>query len=276
MCECAGGDAPGQGSVSLAGNQRTDIQFDWERTETSPELGGCLPGTYEGTFGGIYWSVIATLAPIPKLAVPIANLTLPGAPSGFQFTVEPAEGGETVLKVKGRMDGTADGVFPFSSPLEGELDCRTKKFSARILDGTYSVLIEGLVAQKFLGVMNGNYDVRTHTFVDGVFDLWEVSGTPPGRPAAMLPREFDRDGFGGFGTFAAALPTDLSDTQIGSCPSDFACGPGPLGPNKLLCNSLLGPPGCVTDAECTAQFPGTGVTCLKATAFSTCLLECKP
>lgn len=40
MCECAGGDAPGQGSVSLAGNQRTDIMFDWERTEASAELGG--------------------------------------------------------------------------------------------------------------------------------------------------------------------------------------------------------------------------------------------
>jgi hypothetical protein len=274
-CECAASGG-GPASGNLRGNQRTDITFAWQRTATSADVGGCLPGDYEGTFGGIYWSYIATIAPIEKLAVPVANLALPGEPSGFHFTVEPAEGGETVLAIKGRMDGTADAAFPFMAALEGELDCRTKQFSARMSQGTYSVLIDGLAAQQFVGSMWGHYDVRTHTFVDGEWDVWEVSGMPPGRQAPMLPREFDRDGFGGFGTWAAALPTDTKNPKIGACPTDFDCGPGPLGPNKLLCNSLLGPPGCVTDADCDAQFPGAGVTCLKATAFSTCLQECKP
>jgi hypothetical protein len=276
-CECAApGGTPGTTAGDLAGNQRTDITFTWERTATSADVGGCLPGDYEGTFGGIYWSYIATIAPIEKLAVPVANISLPGEPSGFHFTVEPAEGGETVLKIKGRMDGTADGVFPFKAALEGELDCRTKKFNARMFEGEYSVLLEGLVAQKFLGLMWGNYDVRTHTLVDGEWDVWETSGVPPGRQAPMLPREFDRDGFGGFGTWAAALPTNLNDPKITQCPTDFECGQGPLGPNKLLCNWLLGPPGCLTDADCDMEFPGRGVGCLKATAFSTCMLECRP
>jgi hypothetical protein len=260
----------------LQGNQRTDITFVWERTETGADVGGCLPGDYEGTFGGIYWSYIATLAPIEDLAVPIANIALPGEPSGFHFTVEPAEGGETVLKIKGRMDGTADGVFPFNSALEGELDCRTKRFTARMIAGMYSVLIDGLVAQQFVGVMSGNYDVRTHTLVDGEWDVWETSGVPSGTQAPMLPREFDRDGFGGYGTWSAALPTNLSDPKVIACPTDFECAQGPLGPNKLLCNWLLGPPGCLTAADCDMEFPGRGVTCLKATAFSTCMLECRP
>jgi hypothetical protein len=144
-------------------------------------------------------------------------------------------------------------------------------------EGEYSVLLEGLVAQQFLGLMWGNYDVRTHTFVDGEWDVWETSGMPPGTQAPMLPRDFTRDGFGGYGTWASALPTDLNDPKIVACPTtDFQCAQGPLGPNKLLCNWLLGPPGCTTDADCDMEFPGLGVGCLKATAFSTCMLECRP
>jgi len=116
-CECtATTGAPG---VSFEGNNRTDIHFVWEKTATNTELGGCLPGNYEGTFGGIYWSYIATLAPIEDLAVPIANIDIPGEPSGFRFSVEPAQGGETVLQIKGQMVGTADLTFPFSANLEG-------------------------------------------------------------------------------------------------------------------------------------------------------------
>jgi hypothetical protein len=273
-CECAMGGAAT--SVNLEGNNRSDIHFVWEKTAASADVGGCLPGDYEGTFGGIYWSYIATLAPIEKLAVPIANVDIPGEPSGFHFTVEPAQGGETVLQIKGVMNGTADLTFPFTAQLTGELDCKSKTFNARMSDGLYSVLIEGLVAQQFSGVMSGQYDVRTHTFVNGSWDVWETSGVPPGRQAPMLPREFDRDGFGGFGTWAAALPTNLTDPQLGACPQDFSCEAGQLGPNKHLCSSLLGAPGCTSQADCDANFPGEHVNCLQTSAFSTCLKECKP
>jgi hypothetical protein len=276
-CECAAVSGSGRGSApELEGNNRTDIHFDWQRTAASSDPGGCLPGDYEGTFGGIYWSVIATLAPISELAVPIANVDIPGQPSGFHFTVEPAQGGETVLNIKGVMDGLADLTFPFKADLEGKLDCRTKMFTANLYNGTYSVLIEGLVAQQFTGIMSGMYDARTHTFIDGAWDVWETSGNPPGRPAPMLPRVFSRDGFGGYGTFSSALPTDMADPKLGACPQDYSCASGPLGPNKYLCNSLLGVPGCTTDAECDVHFPGDNVGCLQTSAFSTCLKECKP
>jgi hypothetical protein len=272
-CECS----DGAGSVgTLEGNNRADITFAWERTESSSDLGGCLPGKYEGTFGGIYWSYIATLAPIHGLAVPIANVDIPGEPSGFHFTVEPAQGGETILKIKGQMVGNADLTFPFTAELEGELDCRNKTFQARMYSGLYSVLIDGLVAQNFDGVMSGKYDVRTHTFINGAWDVWETSGKPPGRPAPALPRVFDRDGFGGYGTWAAALPTDLTDPTIAGCPQDYACEAGPLGPNKHLCTSLLGVPGCTSNMECDAHFPGAQVSCLQTSTFSTCIKECKP
>lgn len=266
----------GPAAVNLEGNNRTDIHFVWEKTPASADPGGCLPGLYEGTFGGIYWSYIATLAPIEDLAVPIANLELPGAPSGFNFTVEPAQGGETVLKIKGVMNGTADLVFPFKADIVGELDCKTKTFVAQMQNGTYSVLLEGVGAQQFVGVMSGKYDVRTHTFVEGNWDVWETSGVPPGTQAPALPREFTRDGFGGFGTWAAALPTDLTDPKLAPCPMNFTCTHGPLGPNKFLCSSLLGPPGCVSDVECDAQFNSGTVACLQTSVFSACLEECKP
>jgi hypothetical protein len=276
VCECAA-DVPGGATADLEGNGRSDIKFAWQRTPTGgADVGGCLPGDYEGNFGGIYWSYIATLAPIDDLAVPIANIDLPDQPSGFHFTVAPAQGGETVLKIKGVMNGTADLTFPFTADLDGELDCKSKTFTANMSNGTYSVLIEGLVAQTFLGLMHGRYDVHTHTFVDGDWDVWEISGQPPGTQAPALPRDFKRDGFGGYGTWAAALPTDTKDPKIIACPTNYSCASGPLGPNKLLCNSLLGPPGCTTDADCDGEFPGAHVSCLKATAFSTCLMECKP
>lgn len=274
-CECAMGGSAAT-SINLEGNNRTDIHFVWEKTATSEDLGGCLPGKYEGSFGGIYWSYIATLAPIEDLAVPITNIDIPGEPSGFHFTVEPAQGGETVLKIKGQMVGTADLTFPFTAELEGELDCKAKTFQARMSKGKYSVLIDGLVAQEFVGVMSGQYDVRTHTFVNGQWDVWETSGAPPGRAAPALPREFKRDGFGGFGIWAAALPTNLSDPTLAACPQDFACVAGELGPNKHLCSSLLGSPGCASQADCDANFPGERVNCLQTNVFSTCLRECKP
>jgi hypothetical protein len=142
--------------------------------------------------------------------------------------------------------------------------------------GLYSVLIDGLVAQHFDGVMSGKYDVDTHTFINGAWDVWEISGTPPGRPAPMLPRVFDRDGFGGFGTWAAALPTNPNDPTIAGCPTDYACQAGPLGPNKLLCTSIVGVPGCTSNMDCDAHFPGDQINCLQTSSFSTCIKECKP
>jgi len=273
-CECA---AAGDVIVpNFEGNRRTDITFEWERTATSEDLGGCLPGEYEGTFGGLYWSYLATLAPIEELFVPVANIAIPGEPSGFKFTVMPAEGGETVLRIQGRMDGVADGLFPFNSALEGQLDCSTKTFTANIIGGQYSILAEGLLPQSFDGVMWGTYDVKTHTIIAGEWDVKETTGMPPGTLAPMLPREFKRDGFGGFGTWAAALPTNLADPTLKTCPNQQVCAPGPFGPNKLLCGDGLGPPICLAQHDCDTFLPGADASCLAAGAVSNCFAECKP
>jgi len=170
----------------------------------------------------------------------------------------------------------ADIAFPFTATIDGVLDCRPATFTARMLDGHYSVLIDGLIPQQFDGVMSSRYDKRTHTFVDGVWDVRETTAMPPGRLAPMLPHDFMRDGYGGCRQLRRCAPTDLTDKALTGCPTNYSCGPGPLGPNKLLCNSLLGTPACVTDADCAPQFPGDNVPCLKASLFSLCLRECKP
>ena len=69
----------------------------------------------------------------------------------------------------------------------------------------------------------------------------------------------------------------LADPDLRPCEPAFACTGGPLGPNKLLCsNPVLGPPPCLSDADCDIHFPGEGITCLNASALSLCLRECTP
>jgi len=276
-CECttvlAGGGADGGGAGGVPpGNERTDITFDWQSTAQPVQDGTCPPGLYEGNFQGIYWSALDPT----HIGLPITNVDLPGAPSGFHFVLEPAEGGETIQRVTGEIDGLADLLFPFKAKLEGQLNCRSGVFSGKLFDGSYSILADGFLPQRFDGVASAKYDKRTHTFVNGSWDVRETSAVPPGTLAPSLPRDFNRDGFGGFGDFAAALPTDLSDPNLKACPASFTCGPSVLGPNKLLCNGALGTPACATDADCNVHFPGEGVLCLKASLFSLCVRECKP
>lgn len=284
-CECAdpaSGGAPGPnapdaanapGSApNFAGNGRTDITFEWQSVAPPVDDGACPPGQYEGNFQGWYFSILEPGA----IGLPITNVDLPGQPSGFHFVLSPAQGGELTQAVHGEVDGLADALFPFKAQIDGQLNCRSGIFSGRLSNGHYSILVDGLLPQNFEGVASAHYDKRTHTFVNGVWDVAETSASPPGRLAPSLPRDFNRDGFGGSGEFSAALPTDLSDPNLKSCPPNFTCGPHLLGPNKLVCNNALGTPTCLSDAECDAQFPGEGVLCLKASLFSLCVRECKP
>jgi hypothetical protein len=146
-----------------------------------------------------------------------------------------------------------------------------------LIGGSYSVLVDGLLPQQFEGVASAKYDKRTHTFINGVWDVRETTSVPPGQLAPSLPRDFQRDGFGGSGEFGAALATDLGDPNVIACTgSSYTCGPGFLGPNKFLCNTLLGPPACTTDADCNTGFPGENVPCLRAGPGSLCIRECRP
>jgi hypothetical protein len=281
-CECAaspggvsaGGSSPGGQTTSLSvpGNDRSDIHFDWMSTPPAITDGSCPPGRYEGNIQGLYYTPLNP-TPIP---IPIANFAVPGGPSGFYFDLEPALGGETLQRVHGQVNGQVDLAIPFVVDVEGKLNCQSGVFTGNLTNGHYSILINGLLDQHFEGVAQAKYDKRTHTFIDGVWDVAETTSMPPGTLAPMLPRDFSRDGFGGSGDFAAAFPTDMNDPTLKACPSGYSCGQGPLGPNKMLCNSILGVPTCTTDADCAPQFPGDNVTCLKASLFSLCLRECKP
>jgi hypothetical protein len=267
------GASPGAVPLTFPGNQRADITFAWQSSAQPVTDGSCPPGEYEGNFQGLYYSVLAP----GGLPVPVTNVDLPGQPSGFHFLLSPAQGGEITQAVKGEINGLADQLFPFKADILGQLNCRTGAFTGTLTNGTYSILVSGLLPQSFEGILSGHYDKRTHTFVSGVWDVKETTATPPGTLAPTLPRDFKRDGFGGSGEFSAALATDLNDPNVKKgCPTNYTCGPGLFGPNKFLCNTTLGTPTCLSDADCAPQFPGENVPCLKASLFSLCMRECKP
>jgi hypothetical protein len=174
---------PQMGSSTPAGNLRADIRFDWERTE--PVEGSCEPGYYEGDFQGLYASGLTVVnAPIPVFA-----LGQPGRP-GLSFTLEKSGNGEMLEVKNGKMDGVADGAFPFIGTLTGTLNCETLMFDL-ILDGYYSLGLDGIGKFKFKGPLLGGYDKVGRKVVDAT---WNVKEYDP-RPTL--------DGAGGTGVWSA-------------------------------------------------------------------------
>jgi len=175
-CECQrpeGGtvrgnsSAPAQeGNSTPAGNLRSDIHFEWERTPATE--GSCEPGYYEGTFWGYFASSITVVgAPIPVFA-----LGTPGHP-GLAFTLaKKAGGGEELVIENGIMDGVADGLFPFKGTLTGSLNCDTLEFNA-ILDGYYSLGVDGVGKFTFKGPLKSGYDKATRSIINATWDVKE-------------------------------------------------------------------------------------------------------
>lgn len=192
-CECvdpaSGGTVKGsdkqpqQGSGTPAGNLRSDIHFEWERTE--PVAGSCEPGYYEGDFNGLYASQLTYI----NFPIPVFALGQPGRP-GLSFTLQKTGNGETLEIQNGKMDGTADGLFPFTGTLTGTLDCETLKFDAT-LSGFYSLGAEGVGMFKFEGPLTGDYDKVMRTIVNGTWNVTEYD------PPPMLPNA------GGQGSWSA-------------------------------------------------------------------------
>lgn len=166
----AGPDTGFDGPVPTPpGNLRSDIVFDWERTQ--PSDASCEPGFYEGTFWGLYASSLTFVgAPIP-----VAALGTPLRP-GLAFTLEQSADGELLEISDGWVEGTADGLFPFAGTLTGTLDCETLKFEAE-LDGYYSLGLDGIGMFRFVGPVTADYDMQTHSMVNGTWDLKEYD--PP-------------------------------------------------------------------------------------------------
>jgi hypothetical protein len=194
-CECQlaeGGTVKGStkkpedGSSIPAGNLRTDIKFDWQRTDAVE--GSCEPGYYEGTFSGLYNSQI-TVVGVP---IPVTAVSLPGKP-GLSFTLTKKAGsGEELVIENGVMDGLADGAFPFKGTLTGTLDCQTLKFDA-ILDGYYSLGLDGIGQWFFKGPLLADYDKTTRSVINATWDVKEYKPPPP---MTVIP-------LGGQGTWSA-------------------------------------------------------------------------
>lgn len=294
-CECmarvsgeagSGPDVDMQPPVDpLAGNARSDIMFDWTRTE--PDDLACEPGHYEGSFAGLYYSRLNW--PIP---FPVVGVDLPDAP-GLQFDMMPAEPGETTLQVNGKFDGLADGLFPFQGDFIGELDCPTGKFVGKMTNANYAIgprdliVVENPIWFTFEGPVSADYDKITHTFVNGLWDAVEPEFG--GIPAVSLPRDPLRDGVGGSGVWSTGWIGEPVDYKCPEWTADglpLACEPGPFGLTKTFCvfPSLLpgfraDAPACETDAECTAHFPGEEVACVDINGDGVvvrCLKECTP
>jgi hypothetical protein len=131
----------------------------------------CLAGRYEGDFSGFYSSGFAGGIPIPVIA-----LDLSGKP-GLAFTLLKSDSGDsefaTYTVSNGYLEGEADGLFPIKGTLTGTLDCKTRRFVGE-LTGSYSILLPlGLNEGQFKGPVTGEYDIATHSFTLGTWDVKE-------------------------------------------------------------------------------------------------------
>jgi hypothetical protein len=142
---------------------RSAVRFDWERTV--PTEGSCEAGHYEGTFTGWYGPSIIVVADLK--VIPVFPIDLPDSP-GLAFDLTREGSGEIFTVSNGKMNGNALGAFPFTADIVGKLDCATRKFDAKLVNGSYFI---GPLEYRFEGPITADYDKQTHTLVNG---LWEV------------------------------------------------------------------------------------------------------
>lgn len=189
-CECLDTGAAGMGG-SLGGSGRDPAanklaaSFEWLRTDPGASQPICLPGRYEGSFDGGYNSPAAWDAPVPVAAGDVSGMP------GLRFDLGAGGNGEFLTITGGMMDGVANFVFPFRAVIaDGQLDCATGLFRAKILMGSYDVFFLAFTGH-FEGDMVARFDPATRTFVDGVWAVMEDGMMPPpiaaGQPPPVIP-----------------------------------------------------------------------------------------
>jgi hypothetical protein len=212
-CECLGQSAGGGAGASGAGSLATagldpaanklPAHFDWLRSDPGSAAGAgtCRPGHYEGMLDGLYASPVIYTAPVP-----IVSIDVTGNP-GLQLDLASGGNGEFLIVTGGHVDGTALAIFPFRVDFaDGQLDCATGKFRAKLVNGSYDVFfgtfIPGMSSTyNFEGYAVANYDAKTNSFVDGRWSVAENGNTPPAIMAGVDPPAVDLGSPGGTGTW---------------------------------------------------------------------------
>ncbi|MGD8863048.1 MAG: hypothetical protein PVI30_23745 [Myxococcales bacterium] len=217
-CECldplagtgsgAAGAGGGGGSplASFADPPENDLpaRFEWLRTEPGSSGGGCQPGLYAGSLDGLYNAPSAFNAPVPIVSVDVT-----GAP-GLQLDLASSGNGEFLEVRGGSLNGTALAIFPFEAEFaDGQLDCSTGEFRARIINGTYVVFFDGFyggsTVYQFEGEAVARYDATTSSLVDGRWAVSEGATVPPAISPDQPPPVFPPAQAGGTGTWTATL-----------------------------------------------------------------------
>jgi hypothetical protein len=187
-----GGGAPGSAFADPPANKLA-ATFEWLRTPVGAPSADCLPGHYEGTFDGGYQAPLAFNTPIPVFAQDIS-----GKP-GLQFDLMAGGSGEFLVVQDGKMDGVADGLFPFKADIvSGQLDCKSGIFRARLENGQYIV---GVMPYAFAGDIVARYDPASRSFVDGRWAVMEGGATPPPVDPSQPPPTIPAGQSGGAGTW---------------------------------------------------------------------------
>jgi hypothetical protein len=116
---------------------------------------------------------------IPVLAelkvIPVMSVDLPGIP-GLVFDLTSEGKGERFTVSNGKMSGNSWIAFRIEADLEGDLDCDTLKFDAKLVDGHY---VAGTFDCPIEGRFTADYDDRNQVLINGI---WEV--TEPAYPGA--------------------------------------------------------------------------------------------
>jgi hypothetical protein len=218
-CECQAGAGGAAGSGAQAGldpalagadpqQNKLPARFDWLRTDPgSVSAGGsasCMPGHYEGMLDGGYQSPVAFQAPVP-----IVSIDVTGNP-GLQFDLASGGNGEFLTVTGGHVDGTALAVFPFRVDFaDGQLDCATGKFRAKLVNGSYDVFFGAFIPGQtttyhFEGYAVADYDPKTRSFANGRWSVAEDGAMPPDVSPGMEPPPFPPGFSGGTGTWTTA------------------------------------------------------------------------
>ncbi|MFI5309021.1 MAG: hypothetical protein ACHQ53_16825 [Polyangiales bacterium] len=214
-CECQGstgggagsGAVPGAGDPALADadpqQNKLPAHFDWLRTDPGSAGGSasCMPGHYEGMLDGGYQSPVAFQAPVP-----IVSIDVTGNP-GLQFDLASGGNGEFLTVTGGHVDGTALAIFPFRVDFaDGQLDCATGKFRAKLVNGSYDVFFGAFIpgqttTYQFEGYAVADYDPSTRSFVNGRWSVAENGEMPPDISPGQDPPPFPAGFSGGTGTW---------------------------------------------------------------------------